>query len=351
VGKYNAVVLAPLVYKPFEPDIVLIYANPAQMIILINALQFEDYQVMQFYCVGESSCSDAIARCYLTGKAALAIPCYGERRYGHAQDEDLVMALPPDQMEKALRGLEILYRRGIRYPISFAGAEQDLTQAFPGSYSSFGQLETIRGIDNRFLLGLTGGLATGKTTVADMFKEKGASIIDFELLTRTVVEPDKPAWKDIVNYFGEQILGENRIVDREKLSNIVSRDMEKRKKLESFTQPRILEEMTNELNSIVSHKSQAIVLVDIPLLIELNLQYLFHKILVVYLPEESQIQRLIKRERISQDEAFRRVRAQLSIEEKAGYADFVVHNEGSLKETRRQVDDIWENIIQFQEGH
>ena len=126
--------MAPLVYNPFEPDLVLIYANPAQMMLLINALQFEDYEVMQFFCVGESSCSDAIARCYLTGKPSLTIPCYGERRYGHAQDEDLVMAIPAGMMDKALRGLEALYRRGIRYPISYAGAEQDLTTAFPMSY-------------------------------------------------------------------------------------------------------------------------------------------------------------------------------------------------------------------------
>lgn len=66
--KYEAVAMAPLVYNPFDPDIILIYANPAQMMLLINALQFEDYEVMNFYCVGESSCSDAIARCYLTGK-------------------------------------------------------------------------------------------------------------------------------------------------------------------------------------------------------------------------------------------------------------------------------------------
>ena len=103
-GQYEAVAMAPLVYDPFDPDIVLIYGNPAQMILLINALQFEDYEVMQFHCVGESSCSDAVARCYLTGKPQLSIPCYGERRYGHAQDDELVMALPADYMEKALRG-------------------------------------------------------------------------------------------------------------------------------------------------------------------------------------------------------------------------------------------------------
>ena len=68
LGKYEAVAMAPLVYNPFDPDIILIYANPAQMMLMINSLQFEDYEIMQFFCVGESSCSDAIARCYLTGK-------------------------------------------------------------------------------------------------------------------------------------------------------------------------------------------------------------------------------------------------------------------------------------------
>ena len=132
VGQYEAAALAPLVYRPFDPDIVLIYANPAQMMLLINSLQFEDYEVMEFYCVGESSCADAILRCYLREKPSLSIPCYGERRYGHAQDDELVMALPADRMEKALRGMEALYKRGVRYPISHAGAEMDVTRASHG---------------------------------------------------------------------------------------------------------------------------------------------------------------------------------------------------------------------------
>ena len=80
LGEYQAIALAPLVYNPFEPDMVLIYANPAQMMLLINSLQFSQYEVMQFFCVGESSCSDAIARCFNSGRPCLSIPCYGERR-------------------------------------------------------------------------------------------------------------------------------------------------------------------------------------------------------------------------------------------------------------------------------
>lgn len=348
LGRYAAVALAPLVYQPFEPDLVLIYANPAQMMLLINALQFEDYEVMQFFCVGESSCSDAIARSLLTGKPALTIPCYGERRYGHAQDEDLVMAVPPGKMAKALRGLEALYRRGIRYPISYGGTEQDLSTAFPPAYHSLQQLEAIRGQDHRFLLGVTGGIATGKSTVVRMLEESGAPVIDFDLLARKVVEPEEPAWKDIVAYFGTQILQDDRHLDRKKLSDIVFRDMEKRKKLEGFTHPRIQLEFIRQLNQIVEQDPEAIIQVDVPLLIELNMQYLFHKILVVSTAQEKQIERLMAREQISPEEAATLLKAQLPIEEKVGYADFVIDNNGSLEETQRQVQDLWERVKKIQ---
>ena len=344
VGKYEAVAMAPLVYKPFEPDIILIYANPAQMMLLINSLQFEDYEVMHFSCVGESSCSDAIARCYLTGKPSLTIPCYGERRYGHAQDEDLVLAIPAGMMEKALRGMEALHRRGIRYPISFAGAESDLSAAFPMSYGGIDELETIRGKDNRLLLGLTGGIASGKTAVANMLKDKGAPLIDFDLIARQVVEPHKPAWEKIVDYFGRQVLQEDESVDRKKLSNIVFRDFEKRKKLEGFTHPRIHEEFVRQVNEIVEREPDAIIQVDVPLLIELNLQYMFHKLLVVYIPREQQVERLAERDGISREEAENILKAQLPIDEKVGYADFVIHNENSLEETKKQVEDLWKTL-------
>ena len=348
LGRYQAVALAPLVYKPFEPDLVLIYANPAQMMLLINALQFEDYEVMQFFCVGESSCSDAIARGLLTGKPALTIPCYGERRYGHAQDEDMVMAVPAEMMAKALRGLEALYLRGIRYPISFAGTEQDLSRAFPMTYGGLQQLEMLRGRDRRLLLGVTGGIATGKSTVVRMLKELGAPVIDFDLIARQVVEPDKPAWKDIVDYFGQQVLQEDRTLDRKKLSDIVFRDLEKRKKLEGFTHPRIHLEFIGQLNEIVQKDPEAIVQIDVPLLIEQNMQYLFHKILVISTTSEKQMERLMDREGISREEAASRLKAQLPIEEKVGYADFVIDNNGSIEDTQKQVLDLWEKLKALQ---
>ncbi len=346
-GKYQAAALAPLVYNPFDPDIVLIYGNPAQMILLINALQFEDYEVMEFYCVGESSCSDVIARCYLRGKPSLSIPCYGERRYGHAQDDELVMALPAGMMEKALRGLEALYKRGIRYPISHAGAELDVTYAFPMSYSGMKQLEEIRGKDNRILLGVTGGIASGKTAVARMLEELGAPIIDFDVLSRVVVEPGKSAWKEVVAYFGEQVLQEDKTLDRKKLSEIVFRDFEKRKKLEGFIHPRIFGEFTRLVKEFAAQDPGAIIQAVVPLLYEVNLQYLFHKILLVYTPEEIQIERLMKRDGISREMAVNILSSQLPLEEKRSYADFIVDNSGSLEETKKQVQEIWEKLKKF----
>jgi len=346
-GKYEAIVLAPLVYNPFDPDMVLVYANPAQMMLLINSLQFEDYEVMQFYCVGESSCADAIARCYLTGKPSLTIPCYGERRYGHAQDDELVMALPPGMLEKAVAGMEALYRRGVRYPISYAGAESDLTRTFPGAY---GTAPALLGGEHgtQLLLGVTGGVATGKSTVAAMLAELGAPIIDFDVLARLVVARGKPAFQEIVAYFGEQILDGEGNLDQRKLGEIVFRDLEKRKKLESFIQPRIGEEYVRLIAQYSQDNPRAIIQVVVPLLIESNMNFMFDKLLLVYASEEEQIRRLMARDGISEELARGMVRSQLSLEEKRSWVDYIIDNGGSREETRRQVQALWEDLQELQ---
>ena len=341
--------MAPLVYNPFDPDIVLLYANPAQMMLLINALQFEEYEVMQFHCVGESSCSDAIARCYLDGKPSLTIPCYGERRYGHAQDDELVIALPAEVMDKLLRGLEALYKRGIRYPISYAGAETDVTRAFPAAYGAEDRVTALRSTGDALLLGVTGSIATGKTTVAKMLEELGAPAIDFDVLSRVVVEPDKPAWRDIVSFFGEQVLLEDRTLDREKLRDVVFRDLEKKKKLESFIHPRIGEEFFKRVQQFVSQDPNAIIQVVVPLLIETNMHALFHNLLMVYTPEEEQKRRLIERDDMTEEMAMNMIRSQLSVEEKKGYCDLLIDNSGSLEDTRRQVEELWDKLKQIQQ--
>ena len=349
VGKYEAVALAPLIYNPFDPDIVMIYANPAQIMMLVNALQFKDYEVIDFHCVGESSCSDSIVRCYQTGKPNIGIPCYGERRYGHAQDDEMVMALPPAMMSKALAGLEALFRRGVRYPISFAGAEGDLVDQFPVPYKTLDEMMAkVRGDGQRLLLGVTGGIGSGKTTVANMLEEMGAPIIDFDIIARQVVEPGTRGLKEIVDYFGKQVLGDDGGLDRKALSKIVFGDMEKRKKLESFTHPPIYEEFFKQVSAIAAKQPRAIIQVVIPLLVELNLQYLFDKLLVVHVPYSDQVARLAKRDAIPESEAETILKAQITIDEKLQFADFVIDNTGDLENTRQQVTDLWNRLTEIQ---
>ncbi len=134
-GKYKASILAPTAYDPFAPDIVLIYGNPAQMSLMINAIQYDKYERLVFYSVGESSCSDVIGRCFIDRVAALSIPCYGERRFGHAADDELAIGLPAEDCGRILSNLETLYKKGIRYPISQYGAQVSPFNALAAVYN------------------------------------------------------------------------------------------------------------------------------------------------------------------------------------------------------------------------
>jgi dephospho-CoA kinase len=198
------------------------------------------------------------------------------------------------------------------------------------------------------LLGVTGGIATGKTTVANMLEELGAPIIDFDVLARRVVEPDKPAWKDIVAYFGEEILLEDRTLDRKKLSVIVFKNAEKRRKLEGFIHPRAGDEYAEGVDRITSADPNAIIQAVIPLLFEANMQDMFEKTLLVHTNRKTQTERLILRDGISEEEAARILDAQLPIDEKVELADFVINNEKGLDETRKQVEALWTKLKKIQ---
>lgn len=181
-----------------------------------------------------------------------------------------------------------------------------------------------------------------------MLEELGAPVIDFDLLAREVVEPGEPALKDIEGYFGEEILLKDGSLDREKLSGIVFQDAEKMKILESFTHPRIYEVSERQVKKIVEKDPNAIIQLDIPLLIERNLQHMVHKVLVVYIPREKQIERLIERDGISREGAIDRLGAQLPIDEKLDWADFVINNEKTLEETKKQVEELWQTLKDMQ---
>jgi len=206
----------------------------------------------------------------------------------------------------------------------------------------------IRGECHSLFVGITGGIASGKTTVADMFAEMGAVHIDYDLLARQAVEPGKPAWKDILKYFGSHVLNEDKSIDRKKLGGIVFQDPAKRKKLESFTHPRIHELFVEQLGEITKRDPGSIIQVSVPLMIEQNLQHMFHKLVVVYVSEETQLERLMTRDKMSEDDARAILKAQLSIEEKVRYADFVIYNDRSVGETKKQVRDLWQKLRHLQ---
>ncbi len=194
------------------------------------------------------------------------------------------------------------------------------------------------------LLGLTGGIASGKSTVADLLEEKGAAVIDFDVLAREVVEPGKPAFRDILGYFGKEILQDDGRLDRKKLSKIVFHESEKRKILERYTHPRIAEAFIEQVEAIAIKTPASIIQAVIPLLIETGMQDLFHRIAVVYAPKEKQIERLITRDKISRQGAEKILDAQMPIDEKINYADFIIYNDGLLDSTKKQIEALWRDL-------
>ena len=201
-----------------------------------------------------------------------------------------------------------------------------------------------------FLLGVTGGIATGKSTVARMLAEKGAVLIDFDDLAREVVVPGQPAYREMIAFFGPEILNSDQTLDRKKLAQIVFQNQEKKKMLETMVHPRANELYVERVQGIIQKDPQAIIQTVIPLMIELNLHSLFHKVLLAYAEPEVQIRRLMARDRIEEAEAARIIRNQLPIDSKPAYADFVIQNGGSLDQTRQQVDVLWPQLLGLQKN-
>lgn len=139
-GRYQAMAVSPLTSGRLNPpDICLIYATPGQMIILINGLQWSGYKRLDFTCVGESACADSWGRALATGQPSLSLPCYAERRYGGVQDDELLMALPPQYLPKAIVGMQALSKNGLRYPIPPYGIQSDARAGLGVSYPTKAQ--------------------------------------------------------------------------------------------------------------------------------------------------------------------------------------------------------------------
>jgi uncharacterized protein (DUF169 family) len=131
----GAIVLAPLAKQKFEPEVLVIYGNPAQIMMILCGLQKVKYERFSFSFIGEGACTDSLAQCYVTGKSAVSIPCYGERSMGGVSDDEIVIALPPGELERAISGLKELKKIRSGYPINSIGPWLDPTPLLSGIYS------------------------------------------------------------------------------------------------------------------------------------------------------------------------------------------------------------------------
>ncbi len=194
-------------------------------------------------------------------------------------------------------------------------------------------------------VGLTGGIATGKSTVVRMLVRKGARVIDHDGLVHALQEPGQSVWKRIIEAFGRDILDADERIDRKRLGALVFDNEMRRKTLEGIVHPAVLEEAQRQRDEIGRQDEHAIVLSDIPLLLEVGMQDLFDLILLVYAPPEVQILRVMKRNKMTREEAVARLRAQMPIDEKLKVADLVIRNDGTMRELEKRVDEVWGELL------
>lgn len=193
------------------------------------------------------------------------------------------------------------------------------------------------------IIGITGGIATGKSTVTNFLIDKGYKVIDADKIAREVVEKGEIAYDEIVNYFGNNILKKDGSIDRKKLGEIIFNDQNKRTKLNSIVHPQVIKKIKENIN--LYSKNNNVLFVDIPLLIE-KVEYfkdnnlVFNEIWLVYLKEEEQIKRLIKRDKISLNDSKKRINAQMPIKLKKKYADKIIDN-------NKDKDYLYEQIIKL----
>lgn len=192
-------------------------------------------------------------------------------------------------------------------------------------------------------IGLTGGIASGKSTIASLLVERGALLVDADQVAREVVLPGEQALEAIASTFGQAVLEADGSLNRKALGEIVFRDKDSLAKLEAITHPAIRERMQAKIHTYAEQFPERLIVADIPLLYETKQEHLYDGIMVVYVPAEIQKVRLMERNQVSEEEAIRRVSLQMDIEQKRSKADWVIDNSGSLAETKRQLNEFWKS--------
>ncbi|NLX91177.1 MAG: dephospho-CoA kinase [Firmicutes bacterium] len=196
-------------------------------------------------------------------------------------------------------------------------------------------------------VGLTGGIACGKSTVARMLVAKGALLLDGDQIAREIVEPGKPAWVDIVSWLGKRVLKDGGLLDRAQIASLVFSDSEALRKLNNITHPRIEELFFIKSKEFARKFPGKIQVWDIPLLFEVGMDKYVDVVLVVAADKEIQIERLSKRDGLVREEALRRIASQMDVQEKIKAADFIIYNNGPVACLQEQVEQIWDKLAAF----
>ena len=194
------------------------------------------------------------------------------------------------------------------------------------------------------VVGLTGGIASGKSMVSGILRSQGACIIDADVIAHELIMPGLPAWQEIVERFGQGILLEDGRINRPLLGRIIFKDPAKRAVLNSILHPRIFTEMERKRKEIERESPDAVVILDAALLIETGAHKRVDAVILVQVSEDLQINRLMERNGLTREEAVERIRAQASLEEKIRYASYIIDASKSPEDVKRQTIEVFEKL-------
>lgn len=193
------------------------------------------------------------------------------------------------------------------------------------------------------IIGLTGGIASGKSTVSDYIKSKGIPVVDTDLEARHALDVGTDAYYDVIKEFSEDILNEDKTVDRKKLGAIVFKDRQLVEKLNSIVHPHVIQK-TNEMLDEYRKNGEQLAVIDVPLLIESGMNKIADEVWVVYVPEEMQIKRAMRRDNLPREQIVNKIKNQMPFEEKAKFADRIIRNDTTIENLYAQIDEYLNEI-------
>ena len=196
-------------------------------------------------------------------------------------------------------------------------------------------------------VGLTGGIASGKSTVSKIFASFGAQVLDADEVARELLLPGQPAWKRLRQAFGEEFFHPDGTVKRKQLRKLVFANSEKRGQLNAILHPEVMKEINRRSEILSSSLQPTVLVVDVPLLLEVRVAHRFDKIVVVDARQSVQVKRLMQRDGISEDEAKQALKVQMPLSEKVELADYVIDNNFTLADTEIQVRKVWEELFEL----